>query len=105
MTIAQQLKIKEFPFVIRDSNDNEIYFEDSSGYWDKTEYDSNGNQIYCEHSNGYWAKREYDSNDNEIYYENNNGTIIDNRPKTIELTLDEIAAKLGIDVKNLKIKK
>ena len=84
MTIAQQLKIKEFPFVIRDSNDNEIYFE---------------------HSNGYWAKREYDSNDNEIYYENNNGTIIDNRPKTIELTLDEIAAKLGIDVKNLKIKK
>ncbi len=32
MTIAQQLKIKEFPFEIKDSNGKEIYYEDSSGY-------------------------------------------------------------------------
>ena len=59
-TIAQQLNIKEFPFVIKDSNGQEIYFENSNGFWAKSEYDSNGNQIY---------------------YENSDGKIIDNRPK------------------------
>ena len=44
-------------------------------------YDSNGNEIYYENSDGFWYKREFDSNGNEIYYENSNGTIIDNRPK------------------------
>jgi hypothetical protein len=28
-TIAQQLNIKEFPFIIKDTNGNEIYFENS----------------------------------------------------------------------------
>lgn len=83
ITIAQQLKIKEFPFEIKNSKGNIIYFENS---------------------NGYWAKREYDSNGNQIYYENSNGIIIDKRPKT-ELTLDEIAEKFGIPVSQLKIKK
>ena len=50
MTIAQQLKIKEFPFRIKDSNGKEIYFEDSDGFWYKKEYDSNGNKIYFENS-------------------------------------------------------
>lgn len=31
MTIAQQLKIKEFPFSIKDSKGNWIYFEYSNG--------------------------------------------------------------------------
>ena len=31
MTIAKQLKIKEFPFEIKDSKGNQIYFEDSYG--------------------------------------------------------------------------
>ena len=83
-TIAQQLKIKKFPFIINDHNGNEIYYEDSDGFWEKSEYNSNGNRIY---------------------YESSNGTIIDNRPKTVELTMDEIAKKLGIDVNLLKIKK
>ena len=30
-TIAEQLKITEFPFVIKDSNNNRIYLEDSNG--------------------------------------------------------------------------
>lgn len=60
MTIAQQLKIKEFPFEIKDPNGNEIYFENSASYW---------------------AKREYDAAGKEIYYENSNGYIMDNRPK------------------------
>ena len=62
MTIAQQLKVKDFPFII----------EDSKG--------------------------------NQIYYENSDGTITDNRPK-VTLTLDEVAAKFGISVDKLQIKK
>lgn len=105
MTIAQQLKVKEFPFQIKDKNGKEIYFESSNGYWEKSEYDSNGNLIYFEDSNGYWSKREYDSNGNQIYYEDSYGQIIDKRPKKVELSLDEIATKFGINVKDLKIKK
>jgi uncharacterized membrane protein len=125
-TIAQQLKISEFPFIIKDKNGKEIYLEDSDGYWCKSEYDQNGNQIYLEdsigywckseydqngkeiyfeNSNGYWSKRQYDQNGKEIYFENSHGNIIDNRPKVVELTLDEIAKKLNIDVNLLKIKK
>jgi hypothetical protein len=126
ITIAQQLKIKKFPFIINDHNGNKIYFEDSDGFWWKSEYNSNGNEVYSENSYGFWWKseydsngnriyyedsdrfwirREFDSNGNEIYYENETGTIIDKRPKTVELTMDEIAKKLGIDVNLLKIKK
>ena len=106
MTIAQQLKIKDFPFTINDKNGKEIYFETSDGYWEKREYDSNGNEIYFENSNGYWVKYEYDSNKKEIYYEDSHGKIIDNRPKPVmELTLDEIATKFNIPVEQLKIKK
>jgi hypothetical protein len=103
MTIAKQLKIKEFPFIIKDSEGKEIYYEDSERYWSKRKYDSEGNQIYFDNSKGYWVKSEYDSNGkeiyyedstgywikrkwdskgNEIYYENSDGTITDNRPKT-----------------------
>ena len=87
-----------------DSNNNYIYFENSINDWYKYEYDLNGNVIYFENSNGYWFKKEYDSTNKEIYYENSHGTIRDNRPK-VELTLDEIANKLGINVSQLKIKK
>jgi len=80
-TIAEQLNIKEFPFSIRDKNGNEIYFEDSKGYWEKREYDFYGNKIYYENSDGYSARREYDSDDKLIYYENSDDEIIDKRPK------------------------
>ena len=125
MTIAQQLKIKKFPFEIRDSKGNIIYYENSDGFWAKHEYDSKGKQIYFENSKGYWYKRKYDSNGNiiyfeesigywsksefdsegnEIYFENSDGRLMDKRPKT-ELTLDEIAQRFGIPVSQLKIKK
>ena len=125
-TIAQRLKITEFPFIIKDKNGKEIYYENSSGYWSKRQYDQTGNeiyyensdgywwkrqydqtgnQIYSEYSDGFWTKREYDQNGNRIYFENSNGLIVDKRPKVVELTLDEIAAKLNIDVNLLKIKK
>jgi hypothetical protein len=105
MTIAQQLKVTDFPFFIKDKNGNVIYWETISGYWRKKEYDSNGKEIYCEHSDGSWIKREYDSNGKEIYYENSLGYIEDNRPKAIvEVTLEEIAAKMGISIEQLRIK-
>ena len=104
-TIAQQLNVKEFPFEIKDKNGKEIYFENSNGTWSKHEYNQNGKIIYYENSTGYWSKQEYNQNGKEIYLENSTGIIIDNRPKVVELTLDEIAAKLNIPVELLKIKK
>jgi len=119
MTIAQQLKIKEFPFEIKDSKGNQIYWENSDGdwvkrewdsegngiyhensdeYWVKYKWDSDGNRIYLENSEGFWSKREYDSKSNLIYWENSDGTITDNRPKTdVEKAL-ELLEKEGYQI-------
>ena len=104
MTIAQQLKVKDFPFEIKDSKGNQIYYEDLYNYWCKYEFDANGNEIYCEYSNGYWCKSECDAKGNLIYIENSHGEIIDNRPK-VTLTLDEVAEKFNISLDKLQIKK
>jgi len=78
-TIAKQLKVKDFPFIITDANNNIIYYETS---------------------NGFWCKKEYDANNNEIYYEDADGDIVDNRPKIIpECTMEELVSKLGFDFK------
>ncbi len=98
MTIAKQLKIKEFPFRIKDSNGNQIYYENSNGYWVKSEYDSDGNKIYFENSDGFWVKREYNSEGNRIYYESSYGTIVDNRPKTEIQKAIELLTKEGLIV-------
>jgi len=104
-TIAQFLKIQKFPFTIKDENGKEIYYENSHGYWIKREYHSNGKEIYYENSDGYWSKGEYDSDGNLIYYENSNGIGHDSRPKpVVEMTLQEVADKLGMDVKSIRIK-
>ena len=100
-TIAQQLNVKTFPFSIKDENNNEIYYELSYGIWYKREFDNNNNKIYFETSNGYWYKREFDTNNNEIYYETSDGDIRDNQ--STELTMDDIAKKFNINVKNLKV--
>lgn len=73
MTIAQQLNIKEFPFEIRDSHGNCIYWENSNGYWTKTKYNNNGKIIHYETSTGYWEKREYDAQCNTTRYETSSG--------------------------------
>ena len=98
MTIAKQLKIKEFPFRIKDSEGNQIYYENSNGYWVKSEYDSDGNKIYFENSDGFWVKREYNSEGNRIYYESSYGTIVDNRPKTEIQKAIELLTKEGLIV-------
>jgi hypothetical protein len=101
-TIAQQLNVTEFPFIIRDKNGNQIYFENSERYWEKWEHDSDGNviyyetstrswikkkynsigkAIYFENSDEYWYKKEYDSKGYVIYYEDCFGKYVDRRPK------------------------
>ncbi|MHA2009960.1 MAG: hypothetical protein ACW980_21815 [Promethearchaeota archaeon] len=55
-TIAQQLNIEEFPFVIKDKNGKVIYTENSNGFWKKYEYDENSHKRYFENSNGFWKK-------------------------------------------------
>ena len=52
MTIAQRLNIKDFPFVIRDSGDRIIYYENSDHFWEIHEYEQSGKQIYYENSEG-----------------------------------------------------
>lgn len=78
MTVAQLLKhdFNKGPLNLYDSNGNQIYYENSNGYWYKREYDANGNCIYTEYSNGYRVKQEFDTNGNRIYYENSNGRLI-----------------------------
>jgi uncharacterized membrane protein len=76
-TIAQQLKIKKFPFEIKDSSGKEIYYENSDGFWSKSEYDSHGNRIY---------------------FENSDGTVIDKRPKTEIQKAIELLTKEGLIV-------
>lgn len=73
MTIAKQLNATEFPFRLYDAKGNQIYLEDSDGFWIKCKYDAKGKVIYLEDSDGYWAKREYDAKGNEIYYETSTG--------------------------------
>ena len=47
--------------------------------------DKNNNKIYWESGSGAWTKREWDSQNREIYYEDATGHIIDNRiPVIIE---------------------
>ena len=81
-TIAQQLKVTQFPFEIKDKKGNKIYFENSEAFW---------------------AKREFDENSNLIYYENSDGIIKYNRPKTIpEYTMEELTKILGKEFKIVK---
>ena len=66
-------------------------------------YDDKGNEIYFEDSDGYWSKSEYDKKDNLIYFEDSGGGIIDNRVK--ELTVEEIEKLLGYKIKIIGEKK
>ena len=82
MTIAEQLNITEFPFIIKDSR---------------------GNAIYVESLDRFYFKQQFDLNNNVIYFENSRGLIRDNRPKSIpEYTIEELTQMIG---KEFKIKK
>jgi len=123
MTIAQQLNIKEFPFIIKDADGKVIYWETSDGYWVKREY-AGGKEIRCEYSFGYWEKREWTDGQmiryedsfgywvkreyaegKVIYSEDSNGRIRDKRPKTnIQKAIELLTAKgLLVNGQTLKI--
>ena len=109
-TIAEQLNVKDFPFLIKDKQGNEIYYE-IDGYWSKKEYDSKNRETYCEDSSGFSWKREFDSDGNIIYFQNSRGEIQDNRPKEDWLNVsywgglknkDEIITLNGIKYKRIE---
>ena len=62
-----------FPIKIKDENDNETYYENSDGYWNRHEYNENGKVAYWGRSDGFWLRREYDKDGKKIYYENSDG--------------------------------
>ncbi len=99
-TIAEQLNVTEFPFRVKDSNGNLIYFEESHKRWAKFEHDSEGNVIYYENSNGFWWRAQYDANGNKIYFENSRGEIEDKRSKPCE---DKVVEIDGVKYKLVKL--
>lgn len=103
-TIAQQLKIKDFPFEIKDKDGNTLYYENCDNDWSRYKYGSDSQEIHFENSNGFWVKSEYDNYGNRILYEDSNGKILDNRPKIVEVTLEDIAKQMGISIEQLRIK-
>jgi YD repeat-containing protein len=106
MTIAQQLNITEFPFEIKTNAGLPVYTEGQDGRWYRFKYNANGDITRYETSTGYWYTWEYDADGDIIYRETQDGVTYDERNhKAVVLTMDEIAQKLGIDVKDLKIKK
>ena len=80
-----------------DEKGNETYYEDSDGDWYKSDYDERGNEVYCEDNYGYWSKSEYDKRNNLIYFEDSDGDFLDNRTK--ELTVNDIEKLLGYKIK------
>ncbi len=84
-------------FEVYDEKGNQIYFENSKGFWAKWEYDEKDNEIYSEDSNDFWEKSEYDKKCNRSYFESSNSKIIDKRVK--ELTIEEIEKLLGYKIK------
>ena len=84
-------------FVVYDERGRAIYFEDSDGYWVKSEYNEKGNELYSENSDGFWVKSEYDEKDKRTYYKDSYGKIIVERVK--ELTIEQIENLLGYKIK------
>jgi len=89
-TIAQQLNITKFPFIIKDDNGWETYYESSKGNWSRHEYDTKGNITYYENSRPYWVKTEYDAEGKQTYYENSRGDIVDDRSPITSKMNDDI---------------
>jgi hypothetical protein len=59
MTIAEQLGVTEFPFLIKDSEYNIIYHETSYRHWVIKKFDSNGNRVVYKDACGYNEKVAY----------------------------------------------
>jgi hypothetical protein len=95
-TIAQQLNITSFPFIIKNEFGYTVYAEykdgrwerfeyhamggisykeSSSGFWERNTYNELGQIVHQENSDGYWFKREFDEYGRRTYFEDSNGKI------------------------------
>lgn len=82
-----------------DSNSNVTYYENSDGYWSKREYDSRGNETYCEDSYGCWYKQEFDSKGNETYHEDSDGCVRGTSRNSVKkMSVEEIQEQLGYKI-------
>jgi len=88
-TIAQELNITQFPFEIRDSKGNLIYYERKDGYWARWKRNDYGSTIFYENSDNFWERWEYNSEGKEIYYKNSEGKIHDWRTNTEPLQVSD----------------
>ena len=103
-----------YPLITKDSKGNIVYRKDSYGFEYWYEYDENNNLFHSKDSNGLECWYEYDENNNIFHSKDSNGyeywydskgNNIPNPNIVTEVTLEDIAKKFGVDVKNLKIKK
>ena len=62
-----------FPIEINDAKGNETYYENSDGYWERSERDAKGNETYFENSSDFWERWEHDANGYVTYFENSDG--------------------------------
>lgn len=58
---------------IYDKNHGRSIYYEWDCCWEIKKYDERGNQIYLENSTGFWRKYGYDENNNYIYYEDSCG--------------------------------
>lgn len=72
MTIAKQLRIKEFPFKIV-VGDQIIYWESEVGDWIIQEYNDQGKPTYFKNNHGYETHRTYDQKGRMTSFKDNNG--------------------------------
>ena len=87
----------EYPIRRYDQEWNQVYYENSYGYWEKRKY-KDGKEVYYECSNGSWYNCEYDEEGNEVYFRDSDGLIIDNR-EPVDMTMAEIIKKLGRNIR------
>ena len=73
---GKELDIK-YPIRLFDRDGHDVYYETSTGYWQKREY-KDGLLVYYEDSSNFWWRRDYEDG-NQVYYENSRGYIVDNR--------------------------
>ena len=98
---------------VHDAKGNVLTRKDSNGDWEEYVHDAKGNVLTCKDSNGFWCEYTRDADGNELTYKSSYGQyqIKDklvtreefeafvNSPKTKELTIAEIEALLGHQVK------
>jgi YD repeat-containing protein len=72
MTIAQQLGITKFPFIIK-SGKRAIYKEHADGFWVKWKFNKKGQETHYEDSEGAWMTYQYDDKGNLTRFEDSFG--------------------------------